>query len=162
MHIKMGDEGRYNATEISTVTFHRQSCKPFQLKDVMHVPDLNKNLFLVAMLEDRGYDVVFSEGKDFLRCKATGQAKEIWIHVKNLYKIDVDGCATLMGKADKVVIWDEGELWHRILGHLHHGALKVMHQISMGLPKGTLVQSDTCKGCTMGNYAKATFHGKEN
>ena len=90
------------------------------------------------MLEDRGYDVVFSEGKDFLRHKATWKAKKIGIRVQNLYKIDVDGCATLMGKEDKVVSRDEGELWHKILGHLHHGALKVMQQISTGFPKGTL------------------------
>ena len=70
--------------------------------------------------------MVFSEGKAFLRHKAIGQAKKIGICVKNLYKIDVDGCATLMGKAYKVVSWDEGELWHRRLGHLHHGALKVI------------------------------------
>ena len=82
--------------------------------------------------------------------------------MKNLYKLDVDGCATLMGKANKVVSQDERELWHRRLGHLHHESLKVMQQISTGLSKGTLAQSDTCKGCTMGKYAKATFHEKEN
>jgi hypothetical protein len=32
----------------------------------MHVPGLKKNLVSVAMLEDRGYDVVFSDGKSFL------------------------------------------------------------------------------------------------
>ena len=80
----------------------------------MYVPSLKKNLVSVAMLEDRGYDVVFSEVKAFLH------------HVTNLYKLDVDGCETLMGKADKMLSWDEGELWYRILGHLHHGALKVM------------------------------------
>ena len=37
-----------------------------------------------------------------------------------------------------------------------------MQNISIGLPRGTLVQSDTCKGCTMGKYVKATFHEKEN
>ena len=82
--------------------------------------------------------------------------------MKNLYKLDVDGCATLMGKADKVVRQDEGELWHKRLVHLHHSALKVMQQISTGLPKGTLAQIDTCKGCTMGKYEKAAFHEKEN
>ena len=66
-----------------------------------------------------------------------------------------------MGKADKVVSWNEGELCHTRLGHLHHGALKVMQQISTGLPKGTLAQSDTCKGCNMWKYAKATYHEKE-
>jgi hypothetical protein len=45
----------------------------------MHVLGLKKNLVLVAMLEDRGYDVVFSSGKDYLRHKATGQVKKIGI-----------------------------------------------------------------------------------
>ena len=60
-----------------------------------------------------------------------------------------------MGKAEKVVRRDEGELWNRRLGHLHHGALKVMQHISTGLPEGTLVHIDTCKGCTMGKCEKA-------
>ena len=99
MHIEMGDEGQYNAIEIGTITFQRHSGKPFQLKDLMHVPGLKKNLVSVAMLEDRGYDVVFSEGKAFLRHKTIGKTKKIGIRVKNLYKLDVDGCAALMGKA---------------------------------------------------------------
>jgi hypothetical protein len=66
MHIEMGDDGRYSATGIGTITFQRESSKPFQLKNVMHVPGLKKNLVSVAMLEDRGYDVVFSSGIAYL------------------------------------------------------------------------------------------------
>ena len=138
MHIEMGDDGRYNATNIGTITFERESGKTFMLKDVMHVPGLNNNLVSVTMLEDRDYDVVFSDGKAFLRHKTTGQAKRIGIRVKNLYKLAVDGCAAMMGKAEKVVSQDEGKLWHRRLGHLHHGALNIFHHISTRLPKGTL------------------------
>ena len=126
MHIEMGDDARYNATGIGIVTFQRESCKPFLLRYVMHVPGLKKNLVSISMLEDRGYDVVFSEGKAFLRHKATRQVKKIGVRVKNLYKLDVDGCATFMSIEDRVVSRDEGELWHRILGHLHHSDLKVM------------------------------------
>ena len=82
--------------------------------------------------------------------------------MKNLYKLDVDGCASLSSKAGKVVSRDTGELWHRILGRLHHSALRIMQKISTSLPKGTLAQIDTCKGCTMGKYEKATFHEKES
>ena len=82
--------------------------------------------------------------------------------MKNLYKLDVDRYTTLLGKAEKVVSRDEGDLWHRRLGHLHHGALKVMQHISTRILKGTLVQIETIKGCTMGKYAKATFQEKEN
>ena len=38
MHIEMGDDGRYSATRIGTITFERESGKPFLLKYVMHVP----------------------------------------------------------------------------------------------------------------------------
>jgi hypothetical protein len=71
-----------------------------------------------------------------------GQVKKIWIRVKNLYMMEVDGCSAMIGKAKNVVIRDERELWHRRLGHLHHGALKIMQQISIGLPRGTLAQLD--------------------
>ena len=92
MHIEMGDHGRYSTTEIGTVTFQRQSGKPFLLKDVMHVTSLKNNLVSIEMLEDRGNAVVLSEGKAFLHHKATRKVKMIGIRVKNLYKIDVDGC----------------------------------------------------------------------
>ena len=99
MHIEMGEDGRYSATNIGTTTFERESGKPFLLKDVMHVPGLKKNLVSVAMLEDKGYDAVFSDGKAFLRHKPMGQTKKIWIRFKNLYKMEVDGCDVMKGKA---------------------------------------------------------------
>lgn len=46
-------------------------------------------------------------------------------------------------KAEKVQNRDVGELWHRRLGHLNHGAFKIMQKISIGFPKGTLEKFDT-------------------
>ena len=88
------------------------------------------------------------------------QVKNIGIQVKKLYKLDVEYCASLSTKVDKVVSQDIGELWHGMLGHLHHGALKIM-QHSIGILKGSLEQKDTCKGCTLGKYTKTTFHDKK-
>ena len=68
----------------------------------------------------------------------------------------------MAGKAEGVVSRDEDELWHRIFGHLHHGSLKILQQISTRLPKGTLAQSDQCKGCTLEKFVKATFHEKDS
>jgi hypothetical protein len=76
--------------------------------------------------------------------------------------LEVYGCGGMMGKAEKVVSRDEGELWNRQLGHLHHGALNIMQQISTGLPMGTLYQLDQCNGWTLGKYVKSTYHEKEN
>jgi hypothetical protein len=69
--------------------------------------------------------------------------------------LEVEDCAALSSKERGEHGQDIGELWHRRLGHLHHGALKIMQQISTGLPKGTLEQVSTCKGCTLGKYAKS-------
>jgi len=110
MHIEMVDDGRYNANDIGIVTFQRESGSPLTLKDVMYVPCLNKNLVSVAMVEDRGYDVIFSKGKDFLRHIASRQVKQIKVRVKNLYKLDVEDCVALSTKAENVQSRDISEL----------------------------------------------------
>ena len=66
MHIEMGDDGKYSVTGLGTITFEREHATPLTLKNVMHVPGLTKNLVSIAILEDRGYDVIFLKGKAFL------------------------------------------------------------------------------------------------
>jgi len=63
---------------------------------------LKKKLVSVAMLEHRGYDLIFSKGKVFLRHIATGQVKKIGIRVKDLYKLEVEDCDSLSMKAEMV------------------------------------------------------------
>lgn len=104
MHIKLGDEKRYNVTGIGTVTFQRQSSSPLRLKDVMSVLGLKKNLIFVTVLEDHGCKVIFIKGKAFLRHIATGQVKKIGICVKNLYKLDVEDFSALSTKAENVQV----------------------------------------------------------
>ena len=81
MHIEMGDDGRYISIGLGTVNFQREQGAPLTLRDVMYVPGLKKNFVSIAMLEDRGYDVIFSKGKAFLRHIAMGQVKKIGIQV---------------------------------------------------------------------------------
>ena len=102
MHIEMGDDGRYSATRLGTVTFEREHGAPLTLRDVMYVVGLKKNLVSVSMLEDRGYDVVFSKGKAFLSHKVMGLVKKIEIRVKNIYKFEVEDCVALSTKIDMV------------------------------------------------------------
>eukprot|EP00253_Pinus_taeda_P025348 PITA_25348 len=94
--------------------------------------------------------------------KTTSETRKIRVRVRNLYQLHVDGCAVMAGKAEGLVSRDDSELWHRRLGHLHHGSLKILQQITTGLPKGTLAQSDQCKGCTFWKFVKATFHEKDS
>ena len=79
MHIDMGDDGKYSVTRLGTISFQREHGSPLTLKNVMYVLELKKNLVFIAMLEDRGYDVIFLKGKAFLRHVATGLVKKIGI-----------------------------------------------------------------------------------
>ena len=57
---------------IGIFTFQRDSGTPLTLKYVICVPSLKNNLVSDSMLEDHGYDVIFSKGKVFLHHKDTG------------------------------------------------------------------------------------------
>jgi len=102
MRIEMGDDGKYSVSAVGTIAFQRENGVPITLTDVKYVPGLKKNLVSVATLEDKGYDVVFSKGKMFLRHIAMSETKRIGIWVKNLYKLEVDDCAALSMKAELV------------------------------------------------------------
>jgi hypothetical protein len=54
------------------------------------------------------------------------------------------------------------EIWHRRMGHLHHGALRILRDISTGLPDFGIEQYDVCRGCAMGKYAKAPFPASDS
>ena len=126
MHTKMGDDERYNSNDVGIVTFQIKWGNPLTLKYFMHVPSLKKNLVYVSMLEDHGYDVIFSEGKVFLPHKDTRQVKNIGVRVKTLYKMDVEDCSKMSSKIEKVEIRDISELWDKRLDHLYHIALRIM------------------------------------
>jgi len=63
MHIDMGDDGKYHVLGEGTVVFRREHGAPITLIDVKYVPGLKKNFVSIAMLEQKGYDVIFSKGK---------------------------------------------------------------------------------------------------
>ena len=83
--IGMGNDEKYSVSGVGTVIFQREHGARLTLTDVKYVPGLKRNLVSIAMLEDRGYDVVFSKGKVFLRHIITRQVKQIGSRVKNLY-----------------------------------------------------------------------------
>jgi len=101
MHIEMGDDKKYSITGFGMITFQREHGDPLTLNNVIYVPMLKKNLVSVAMFEDRCYDVILPKGKAFLRHIATGQVKKIGIQVKNLYKLEVQECASLSTKVER-------------------------------------------------------------
>jgi len=113
VHIEMGEDGKYSVTSMGTIIFHREHVAPFTLKNVMHIPGLMKNFVSISMLKYRGYDAILLKVKAFRRHIAMGQVKKIGIQVQNIYKIEVEDCATLSSKVEKMLSQDINELWHK-------------------------------------------------
>jgi len=62
----MGNDEKYSVSGVGTVVSQREHGACITLTDVKYVPRLKRNLLPIAMLEDKGYYVVFSKGKVFL------------------------------------------------------------------------------------------------
>ena len=77
MNIELGDDGRYNAIGIGTIKFKRDYGSDICIKDVMLVPGMKNNLISVLVLEDRGYVIIFSKGKAFLKHVAIGKRNRL-------------------------------------------------------------------------------------
>jgi transposase InsO family protein len=57
---------------------------------------------------------------------------------------------------------DMGELWHRRMAQLHHGALNVLKEVVTGLLELSIEHNDVCKGFALGKYTKTTFPSSGN
>jgi hypothetical protein len=52
---------------------------------------------------------------------------------------------------------DMCEIWHWRMGHIHHGSLRILREITIGIPYLSVENHDLCRGCAMGKYTKASF-----
>ena len=62
MRIEMGNDEKCSVLGVGVVSFQSEHGAHITLTDVKYVPGQKKNLVLIAMLEEKGYDVVFSKG----------------------------------------------------------------------------------------------------
>ena len=79
---------------------------------------------------------------------------QIEIKSNRLYRLQLESPMALIGSPrDK----DLNELWHRRMGHFHHGALRILRSTITGVPDLSMDRDDVCRGCALGKYAKAAF-----
>ena len=54
------------------------------------------------------------------------------------------------------------EILHRRMGHMYHGALRTLREITTGVPDFSFDHLDTCRGCDMGKFAKSPSPSSDN
>ena len=84
---------------------------------------------------------------------------QIGVRSHKLYKLQLESPVALIDSTDDR---DPNELWHRRMGHLHHGALRILKNTVIGAPELSTKKDEVCRGCVLGKYAKAAFPRSNN
>ena len=63
MDIELCDNAKYNAAGLGTIAFRRGSDDLLEVKDVLYVPRLKKNMLSTSQMEDKGMVVTFVGGR---------------------------------------------------------------------------------------------------
>jgi len=93
----------------------------------------------------------------FIKHQNWKKVKQIGVQSKRLYRLQFDSPMTLVSSNKSNSGRDLDELWHRRMGHLHHGALRMLRETITGVLELGTKHDDVCKGCILGKYAKAVF-----
>lgn len=115
--VELGDNGTYAINGIGSTSFQLESGTMPHVGEILYVPGLKKNLLSVGVLEDKGYTVAFSKGKDLMWPTNEGMssAMEIGVKVGHVYQILGNPIQALVHETMKPC-----DLWHRRFGHLNY------------------------------------------
>ena len=93
---------------------------------MLYVPGLTKNLISVSTLEDKGYQVKFCDHRVYIRPKGLDRSLDRVIGRRSgkVYRLHFEPAKALVSSSSS----NQGELSHRRMAHLHHGALKHLRQ----------------------------------
>eukprot|EP00253_Pinus_taeda_P025394 PITA_25394 len=168
MEVVLGDDNIVRAVGVGTLTFDRGPKPPLKVSDVLYVLGMKKNLIFVSALEDKGYDVLFKIGQVLIYPRGTpaSSAREIGVRHAKVYKFSFQPLMALSSSSrdrtdSKSSSSELCEVWHRRMGHMYHGALSTLWEITTSVPdfnSDDLDESTSCLGeCDSGGG----FSGKK-
>jgi hypothetical protein len=160
--VVLGDDREVKVAGCGTISFQRESLPPMTLTEVLYVLGLKKNLVLVSTIEEKGYEVMFHDGKVLLfpRGSSITSAKVIGTRHERLYKFLFQPVRALIHSTSNNN--DLCEIWHKRMAHLHHGAFRVLREMVTGVPDFSSEHHELCKGCILGKYTKTAFSSSDS
>jgi hypothetical protein len=144
---------------VGTSTFQLDSNMELQLKEVLYVPGMKRNLVSISALKDKGYKITFSKGRVLLWHKDSHiiSAQVIGVRENNVYRLSIKPVKALLH--DTISL---SELSHRRLAHIHYRALPALGKMVTGLPEIHIQHKGVCKGCALGKNVKGSFSNSDN
>jgi hypothetical protein len=89
MHVEFAMGTKHAMKGFRIVSFHMDLGGTLRVEDVLWVPECKRSVISVAMIEKKGFDVAFQNGKGLIMPKGSISNKEDVFRVrdKNLYRI---------------------------------------------------------------------------
>jgi hypothetical protein len=130
-------------------------------RDVLSVPRLKKNLISVSSIQDREFEVSFRGTEVLIQPKGSSitYGRVIGTCEGNLYRLLFQPLHALASSSSSNHLC---ELSHWRMAHLHHGALRVLREIVIGLLQLSIEHQEVCRGCILGKYTKTIFPNNDN
>ena len=155
----IGDDASYSVKGAVNTLLKLKSGIPLHLSDVLFVPGIKRNLISISTLEDKGFNIAFSNGSvmawkkdsDFNSTQIIGERHG------SLYKLAANQVHVLNHSASNINL-----LWHKRFGHLNFKSLSSLGKFVVGLPSLSSSFDGVCKGCSLGKFLKSPFHSSEN
>jgi uncharacterized cupin superfamily protein len=156
------DDTTHPITQIGKVPLSMQDGQTKYLKDVLHVPNITKNLVSVCQMGEQGLQVIFNPNGCFVE-DMKNQGKLIAKGERNgrMFTLDVN-----MPKVNSM-LFTHGKgardigIWHKQVGHVNFQRLKLMEKqnfIGGFLKFGTEeVTSEVCEACQLGKQTRHPF-----
>ena len=128
----LGDDSQYPIKGLGEASYKLDSGKPMNMKDVLYVLGLKKNLLSISTLGKKGFRVAFIDGKVLMwtKGKTIDDAIDIGVEEGGLYK--------LKGHTDSALTTstiNPSELWHKRLAHVHYKAIPIVSKVVTGIPE---------------------------
>ena len=139
------------------VTLKLTSGKELSLTNVLHVPDIRKNLISGSLLSNKGFKIVFESDK-FVITKGGMYVGKGYL-AEGLFKMNVLSANAINNNKPSVssaYLIKSSTLWHARLSHVNFCSLQRMVNLRL-LPKCSMNKVSKCEICTESKYARHSF-----
>jgi hypothetical protein len=136
------------------------SGKELTLNDVLHVPDIRKNLVSGSLLSKNSFQLVFESNK-FLLTK-NGMLLGKGYLSDELFKMNVMTIVPINENKNKSssYLLESSNVWHGRLGYVNFGTLYRLVNLNL-LPKFQINTNHKCETCVEAKLTRTPFHSIE-
>ncbi|KAK9942775.1 hypothetical protein M0R45_008423 [Rubus argutus] len=159
----MGNSSTSKVEGQGKVILKMTSGKEITLKDVLHVPDIRKNLVSGSLLSKNGFKLVFEADKFVLTKNGMYVGKGYLTN--GLFKMNVmtvvpSKIINNNSTASSAYMVESPNVWHGRLGHVNYDTIRRLVNMDL-LPKFNIEQNHKCETCVEAKLTRTSFHSIE-